>query len=305
MELYFLGTGAAVPSKERNVSSLALRFFGRKKRCWLFDCGEGTQHQLLHAPVKLSQMERIFISHLHGDHLFGLPGLLGSRSFQTDSPLTIYGPPGIEAFVKTALTTSQTHLRYPLEVKELKEGLIYEEKGYRVTALSLAHGIPSFGYRIEEEEQPGSLKVDELKKLGLPPGPLYKELKEGKTIQLPDGRKIRGTDFVGSPKPGRTLAILGDTRPTANAVTLARGVDVLVHEATYRADQEERAAVYHHSTSVQAAETAQEAGVGVLILTHISARYGEEEGEELLAEARKIFPNTYLAHDFWSYPILR
>ena len=101
------------------------------------------------------------------------------------------------------------------------------------------------------------------------------------------------------------MAILGDTRPTANAVTLARGVDVLVHEATYRADQEERAAEYHHSTSVQAAETAQEAGVGVLILTHISARYGEEEGEELLAEARKIFPNTYLAHDFWSYPILR
>lgn len=305
MQLYFLGTGAAVPSKERNVSSLALRFFDGSRRSWLFDCGEGTQHQLLRAPINLGQVERIFISHLHGDHLFGLPGFLGSRSFQSDSPLTIYGPPGIEEYVKTVLTLSQTHLRYSLEVVVVKEGLLFEAQGYRVTALPLAHGIPSYGYRIEEQDQPGALQVHKLKRLGLQPGPLFKELKAGKTIQLADGRRIRGTDFMGPPKRGRRLAVLGDTRPTPNALALAHKVDVLVHEATYRGEHAERAVEHHHSTSLQAAETAREAEVDMLILTHISARYGEEEGEALLAEARRIFPNTHLAHDFWSYQLLR
>ncbi|SEN51578.1 ribonuclease Z [Lihuaxuella thermophila] len=304
MKLYFLGTGAGVPSKMRNVSSLALSWPRYQGQTWLFDCGEATQHQILSSPVTLSKVNRIFITHLHGDHLFGLPGVLGSRSFQgTETPLTLYGPKGLRTFVEVALATSQTHLRYPLDIVEVEHGFTAEDEHFTITAGLLEHGLPSYGYRIEEKDRPGSLDAERLKQIGVPPGPVYQRLKRGETAELPDGRVIDGRDFLGPAKQGMKAAILGDTRMTATCFALAEQVDLLIHESTLRAGQEALAEAFFHSTSVQAAEVARQSQVGTLILTHISSRYSEEECEEMLAEARAIFPRTYLAHDGWSYEV--
>lgn len=304
MKLYFLGTGAGVPSKMRNVSALALTWPRYQGQTWLFDCGEATQHQILSSPVTLSKVNRIFITHLHGDHIFGLPGVLGSRSFQgTEAPLALYGPKGLRNFVEVALTTSQTYLRYPLEIVEVEHGFTVEDDHFTITAGLLEHGIPSYGYRIEEKDRPGSLDAERLKQMGIPPGPVYQRLKRGETVELPDGRAVDGRDFLGPAKKGLKAAILGDTRLTETSFALADHVDLLVHESTLRAGQEALAEAFFHSTSVQAAEVARKSHVGTLILTHISPRYLEEECEDLLAEAREIFPRTYLAHDGWSYEV--
>jgi ribonuclease Z len=303
MELHFLGTGAGIPSKQRNVSAIALRFLNDKGNTWLFDCGEATQHQILYTPLKLSKINKIFITHLHGDHIYGLPGVLGSRSFQgAETPLTLFGPKGLKDFVHTSLSVSSTFLRYRLEVIEVEDGAVFEEQDIVIKVKKLIHGIPSFGYRIEEKDQAGSLQIDKLRALGVPAGPLYGQLKAGKQIQLEDGRLINGEDFLGPCKKGRKIAVLGDTRYTEAAIELARDVDVLVHEATFGADEHELAHQYYHSTSVQAAKVANSAEAFSLILTHISSRYGEN-AERLLNEAKTHFSNTYLAKDLWSYSI--
>ncbi|MDN4593740.1 ribonuclease Z [Polycladomyces subterraneus] len=305
MELIFLGTGAGVPAKERNVSATALKWTERKGRTWLFDCGEATQHQILHSPVKLGKVDHIWITHLHGDHLFGLPGVLGSRSFQeANTPLILFGPEGLRRFVDTVLTVSQTHLRYEWEVREVTPGVVYEDDDVRVICAELDHGIPCFGYRIEEKDRPGSLRTDLLKALGVPPGPLYRRLKAGQDVQLPDGRMIRAREVLGPPKRGRVVTILGDTRPTEAAVRLASQADVLVHEATYRTQEAALAVTHGHATTVDAARTAVRAGVRTLILNHISPRYGVEDEPALLAEARAIFPETYVARDGWCFPVI-
>lgn len=305
MELYFLGTGAGVPSQARNASSIVLKLPMYGGKMWLFDCGEGTQHQILHSPIKLSKLEKLFVTHLHGDHIFGIPGLLGSRSFQGGtSPLTIYGPSGIRRFIMTSLEISATHLSYELNVVEFSDGVVIEEKDFTITIAQLDHVIPSFGFRVAERDLPRKLQVDRLQALGLPPGPVYQTIKQGASVRLPDGRTIDGRDFLDPPKRGRIVTILGDTRPCDAAVTLAKDADVLVHEATYSEQDCDRAARHAHSTAVQAAKVAQRANVSALILTHISPRYHENE-RPLLQEARGVFGRTTIAHDFWSYSVPR
>lgn len=306
MELLFLGTGAGVPAKERNVSSIALQLLEERGATWLFDCGEATQHQILHTSIRPRRIEKIFITHLHGDHIFGLPGLLGSRSFQGgDTPLTIYGPKGIQAFVETSLSVSATRLKYDLQVVEIEEGTVFEDEQFFVIAKQLDHGIPSYGFRVVEKDLPGTLLVDKLQALGIRPGPIYQQIKLGKTVQLDDGTVIDGRDFVGPPQKGRIVTILGDTRYCEASVELAKEADVLVHEATFAAEDGALAYDYFHSTAVQAAEVAKLAGAKKLILTHISSRYQGELSEELLHEARELFPNTELASDFSSFIIPR
>lgn len=304
MEFVFLGTGAGVPSKQRNVSAVALHLLAERGTTWLFDCGEATQHQILHTSVKLGKIDKLFITHLHGDHIFGLPGFLGSRSFQGgDTPLSIYGPKGIKAFIETALAISKTHLRYELFIHEISEGIIYEDAQFIVSARLLDHVLPSFGYRIVEKDRPGRLDVERLKSLGVMPGPVYQQLKAGETVTLGDGRVLDGRDFLGPAKLGRRVAILGDTRPCNAALELARDVHVLVHEATFAADEEKLALDYYHSTTLHAADVAQRAGAEALILTHISSRYQDQSVDQLLLEAKEVFPNTYIAHDLWSYEV--
>lgn len=306
LELLFLGTGAGVPAKERNVSAIALQLLEERGATWLFDCGEATQHQILHTSIRPRRIEKIFITHLHGDHIFGLPGLLGSRSFQGgDTPLVVYGPKGIQSFIETSLAVSSTRIKYDLYVVEISEGVIFEDERFMVIAKQLDHGMPSYGFRVVEKDLPGTLLVDKLQQLGIRPGPIYQQIKLGKTVELNDGTVIDGRDFVGPPQKGRIVTILGDTRYCEASIELAQEADVLVHEATFGAEDGELAYDYYHSTTVQAAEVAKRAGAKKLILTHISSRYQGAMCDELLDEARAIFPNVELARDFASFSVPR
>ncbi|MGM0212720.1 ribonuclease Z [Enterococcus sp. AZ109] len=299
MELEFLGTGAGVPAKHRNVSSIALKLLAERNAIWLFDCGEGTQMQILRTSIRPRKIEKIFITHLHGDHIFGLPGLLSSRSFQGgDEELELYGPPGIEKFVKTALQVSQTRLSYPIRYIEVNEGIIFQDKQFSVECRLLDHGINSYGYRVVEADHEGTLQVEKLEALGIPAGPVYGQIKQGKTVTLKDGRVVNGQDFIGEKKQGRIVTIFGDTRYTPVSMELAKNSDVMVHESTFRKDEEKMARAYNHSTTQQAAKVAKKAQVKQLILTHISARYLAKDALELEKEAQEIFKQTKIAKDF-------
>lgn len=302
MEIEFLGTGAGSPGKFRNVTATALKLLPEINEVWLFDCGEATQHQILRTTIRPRKITKIFITHLHGDHIFGLPGFLSSRSFQNGeepSPLTIYGPVGVEDFVKTSLRVSRSKLAYKLNFVELDaEGTIFEDERFRVSFRYLEHRIPCMGYRIEEKDYPGELQVDKLKELQIPAGPVYGKLKAGKTVTLADGREITGNDFIGPAKKGRIVTILGDTRSTPNVAKLAENADVLVHESTYGKGEAKLAHSYYHSTCVQAAQVAKKANVQHLLLTHISARYVGQMVKTLQHDAQEVFKRTKVVKDF-------
>lgn len=304
LDILFLGTGAGIPAKLRNVTSIALKLLEERKSIWLFDCGEATQHQILHTSLKPRKLEKIFITHLHGDHIFGLPGLLGSRSFQGgDTTLTIYGPKGIKNFIEVSLRVSETHLQYPLIIEEISDGIIFEDDQFVVEAATLDHAVHSYGYRITEKDRIGTLDAVKLKEDGIAPGPIYAKLKNGESVYLEDGRLIHGKDYVGPNQKGKIVTILGDTRPCENAIRLAQQADLLIHEATFAGDSEEMAHNYFHSTTIQAAKVAYKANVKNLCLTHISSRYGKGDWQQLIEEAKTIFPQTVIAHDFMEVSI--
>ncbi|MDT2757805.1 ribonuclease Z [Enterococcus asini] len=299
MEIEFLGTGAGVPAKHRNVTGIALKLLAERNGIWLFDCGEGTQMQILRTTIRPRKIEKIFITHLHGDHIFGLPGLLSSRSFQGGvEPMEIYGPKGVKDFVLTALRVSQTRLAYPLKFIEVAPGVIFQDQQFTVICDKLDHGIDSYGYRVEEADHEGELQVDKLLALGIKPGPIFGQLKRGENVTLPDGSQICGKDFVGQRQTGRIVTILGDTRYTPSAIELGQNADILVHESTFKQDESQMAKSYYHSTTAQAAQVAQKAHVKQLLLTHISARYLAKDVAELEKEARSVFANTRIVRDF-------
>lgn len=306
MHLTFFGTSAGRPTKARNVTSSALMLPEPLHAFWLFDAGEGTQHRMLGTKYKLNRLEKIFITHLHGDHLYGLPGLLSSRSyFEGAVPLEIYGPPGLQAYLNAVFQVSGTHLEYELAVKEIEPGVIVDNDRFKVTAGPLEHRIPCFGYRIEEKDSPGALDLAALAELGLKPGPDYGRLKRGLDVQLPDGTSIRSADVVGPPQKGRIVTILGDTRPCEEAVNLAQDADLVVHEATFAAGMEEKAAAYGHSTVLQAATIASRAGAKKLVLTHFSSRLDAEALLELVEAAKGIVPDSLAAEDYMEIHIAR
>ena len=307
MELQFLGTGAGVPAKMRNVSSIALKLLDERNEIWLFDCGEATQQQILNTTIRPGKIKKIFITHLHGDHIFGLPGLLTSRSFQGgEDELIVYGPKGIKRFIDASISVSHSKLGYPLKVVEFEEdGVLFSDQQFRVEAMKLEHGIPSYGFRITESDQIGELKAEELRAIGVPFGPVFGRLKRGEVVTLEDGRVIDGKDYVSEDIKGRVVVICGDTRFTPKSITLAQNANVLVHEATYEADKEKTARQHFHSTSKQAATIAFEANVQQLYLTHISARYLGHQVSQLEQEARKVFPQTKVVKDFDTFMIGR
>ncbi|MGQ5709061.1 ribonuclease Z [Lactobacillus sp. PSON] len=300
MELQFLGTGAGQPSKQRNVSSLALKLLDELNEIWLFDVGEATQHQILRTNIRLRKITKIFISHNHGDHIFGLPGLLATRSFQGDvGPITIYGPPGLEQFIKTSLRVSRTKVSYPIKFVELKEGgLIYNGQGFKVYTDKLDHRVPSFGYRVVEDSRPGELLMDKLAQYNVPNGPLLGKLKNGEQVVLNDGTILDGKDFLGPNRPGRIITVIYDTRSTPTIAKLAKNADVLVHESTFAGHEAKLAHSYYHSTAVEAATIARDNGVKELCLDHISARYLGAKAKALEKQAKEVFPNTKLVNDF-------
>lgn len=300
MELLFLGTGSGVPAKYRNVSSIALKLLDERNSVWLFDCGEATQHQILKTTIKPRKIDKIFITHLHGDHIFGLPGLLSSRAFQGgDTPVTIYGPKGIKQYVTMSLKLSQSHFKYAIRFEEFSnDTTLLEDDQFIVTTKKLKHGIPSFGFRIQEKDREGELNAEKLRELGVPFGPLFGRLKKGETVTLDNGLELNGKNFIGPKQKGRIITILGDTVKHPNSVELAQDADVLVHESTFSGEEQELAKNYNHSTNIDAAQTAKEANASQLLLTHISARYLFAESKEIERKAQQVFQNTQLMHDF-------
>ncbi|HZG15203.1 MAG TPA: ribonuclease Z [Candidatus Bathyarchaeia archaeon] len=309
MIITFLGTSSGAPTTKRNVSGIALRFT-QKAKWWLLDCGEGTQHQILRAPVKLSQLEKIFITHLHGDHLYGLIGLLASRSLRGggETGVALYGPPGIKEYVDGIMAVSPVHLQYDLSIHTVSPGVIFEDDEIIVKAAAVAHRVPAYAYAIEEKARPGAFRVDLAMQAGIPAGPLFGQLKKGEPVTLPDGRVVEGRDFVGPDIPGRKVVYSGDTGPCQAIIELAADADVLIHEATYVHQEVDLARRAGHSTALEAAQAAKQANVNQLLLTHFSPRYESDEGitmDDLLAEARDIFPETELAEDFSSHEVKR
>ncbi|AXY25913.1 ribonuclease Z [Suicoccus acidiformans] len=306
MELLFLGTGAGVPSKGRNVSSLALKLLDELNEIWIFDCGEATQHQILKTTLKPRKVTHIFITHLHGDHIFGLPGFLSSRSFQggDNEPLTIYGPKGIKGYVESSLRYSQTKLQYPLKIVELdSQGGSIAHQGWLIEYLPLKHGVECFGYRIIEPDKEGELLVGKLQEYNIPNGPIFGQLKRGEIVTLADGTVLDGKDFIGQPKAGRVITILGDTRPNANIDILAKDADVLVHEGTHSQDEAKMAHRYFHSTVADAAKAAERNQVKQLYINHISSRYLAADVKQLANQAKRIFPESQIVHDLQQFEV--
>jgi len=307
LQVTFLGTSSGVPTRARNVSAVALRL-PQRSEMWLFDCGEGTQHQFLRSDLRLSQLRRVFITHMHGDHVFGLPGLLASLglSGSCNAGVDLYGPDPLDAFLTGALNNSSTRIGYPLQVHRVRQAaeqgsVLFEDDDLTVRCTPLTHRVPAYAYRVEQKPLAGRFDIARAKELQIPPGPVYAQLKRGETVTLEDGRVIDGTSLCGPERPGVSLVYCTDTVFSEAAVELARGADLLIHESTFAHAEAEMAFQKQHSTSTMAAQTAAEAGVGQLVLTHLSPRYvagNPVTPDDLLREAQAIFPNTTLARDF-------
>ena len=293
IEVVFLGTSGSIPTPERSAPCLAIKRMGE---LFLFDCGEGAQRQLIRSGLGFPAKLKIFISHLHGDHVFGLPGLIHTLSLlDRRAPLDIYGPPGLRDFLSCIRTTVGLKPRFELRVREVGEGIILSARDYVVKAVWVEHSIPTLAYALEEKPRPGRFHPEKAKELGVPKGPLWKQLQLGMPVRTPDGRLVRPEEVLGPPRRGFKIVYSGDTGWSEALVELARGADLLVHECMFDNSLSERAKEDKHSTPEVAARTALEAGAQRLVLTHISARY--KDPSVLLEQARALFPNTMIAHD--------
>jgi ribonuclease Z len=269
----------------------------------MFDCGEGVQRQMIKARGGFHRRMKIFVTHMHGDHVLGLPGLMQTMALlDREKKLDVYGPPGISEYLACIKKTVQFALTFPVEIHEIEEeGIICEEKEYNVQAAWSDHVIPSLAYALVEKPRPGEFYPEKAKALDVPEGPLWSKLQEGCEVKLVTGRIVKPDEVIGKPRKGRKIVYTGDTRPFKNLTNLAAGASLLIHEATLDDTLAERAAQDGHSTPGQAARDAKKAKADNLVLTHISARYGDTS--VLLEQARKIFKNTQVADDFMKLEI--
>jgi len=292
VKVVFLGTSGSMPTPERSSSSVAVKM-GRN--VILLDCGEGTQRQMVAAHIGFSRVKQIFITHLHGDHLLGAPGLLQSMTLQRrEEPLDVYGPQGTHAFLQ-GVSTTLGGPGFPVTVHEITEpGVEFESKGFTVEVCKADHRGEAWSYAVVEKPRPGKFYPEKASALGVPEGELWKRLQDGEDVEVGDNL-VRSLDVADPPRLGRRLVYTGDTRPSEEITNMAAGANLLIHEATFGDELVERAAEDGHSTVSQAAGVAAKAGVKQLILTHISSRYGD--AEPLLEVARRIFPHTLIASD--------
>ncbi|UEX89122.1 ribonuclease Z [Staphylococcus ratti] len=303
MEITFFGTSAGLPTKERHTQSIALSLEPYETDIWLFDVGEATQHQILHHSIKLGKISHIFITHMHGDHIFGLPGVLTSRSFQggDSKPLTVVGPVGIKAFVEQNLALTHSHLNYPLHIIEINQSIDLSFNQFQVKVRPLNHGVPCFGYRVEAPSTPGKLDVDKLKALGIQPGPLYQQIKTQDTFEF-EGRIYDASPFKGPNKQGPVVSIFGDTKPCESQFILAENADVIVHESTYIEGDKTRANSYHHSHIDDVLQLLSAANVKHGLLTHLSNRYTIEDIAQIEKDIKSKTPVSFqFVRDYTSY----
>jgi ribonuclease Z len=301
LTLTFLGTSAARPTVERAVSAIALQ---REGETLLFDCGEGTQRQMMRYGVSFALAD-IFFTHFHGDHFLGVIGLVRTLGLQgRTEPLRLYGPRGARRLLSAALELGVERSTFTVEIRELEPGEKLPRAGYDLEVFAVDHGGGALGYALREHQRLGRFDPEKARALGIPEGPLWGKLHRGETVEWeemrPDGKAVRRSTgpeaLVGSPRPGRLVVLSGDTRPSTTLVEVAAGADLLVHEATFSTEEKDRAVETRHSTAVEAAQVALAARVKRLVLTHLSARFSAAPGV-LLDEARAVFPETVVARD--------
>lgn len=299
MRITFLGTAASFPTATRNLPAIAV---SRKGELLLFDCGEGTQRQMILSKIGLGSKLKIFITHMHGDHVLGLPGLLQSMSlFDRRASIRIYGPSGLYDFVKAFKDTVKFSLTFPIEIREVNEGVICREEEYSIKAVWVEHTIPTFAYALTEKKRPGIFYPERVKALGIPEGPLWSKLQREGKITLPNEQIITSSQVMGPPRRGRKVVYSGDTRPCKAILKLAEGADVLIYEATLDDSLSDKAYEMCHSTPSQGAKIAKRTHVKRLILTHVSGRY--LDATKLLEQARSVFPVVDVAEDFMAVEV--
>ncbi len=292
IRLTFLGTAASRPTVGRNVTALSVQ---REGDLMLFDCGEGTQRQMMRFGTGFN-VGVIFVTHVHADHFLGITGLLRTMALQgRTEPIRILGPRGSARVLQTAVRLGVERVHFEVDVQEVEPGFQLRGKGYAIEAFDVVHGTPAVGWALVEDPRLGRFDVGRARALGVPEGPLYGRLHRGETVEV-GGRVVEPREVVGPPRPGRLVVYTGDSRPCASTIARARGADLLIHEATFGAEEEERARETFHSTAAEAASLASEARVGSLLLTHVSARYADDP-TPLEREARAIFPHASVAHD--------
>ncbi|MGA8543617.1 MAG: ribonuclease Z [Thermoplasmata archaeon] len=291
MRVTFLGTAGSWPTKERSASAIAVDL---ERELVLLDCGEGTQRQFFQSSASFMRVRRVFLTHFHGDHFLGLPGLIQSMCLNhRTEPLDIYGPPDAKEMVARALSMGYFTLRFPVEVHALAPGESMELDGYTVRTAHAEHPVPSIAYRIDEATRRGRFDAAQAKSLGIH-GPDFRTLEAGESVRVGD-RLVHPSDVMGEPRPGRSLVYSGDTGPSDDIRRLAHRATVLIHEATVAQEIEAEANQWGHSSARQAAELARSAEANALFLTHFSSRY--KELEPLESEARVIFPGSRAARD--------
>jgi ribonuclease Z len=290
----FLGTSASRPTVERNVSSLAVI---REGETLMFDCGEGTQRQMMRYGISFA-LGDIFFTHMHADHVLGVAGLLRTLALEgRTETMRLFGPEGAEKLIRKAVALGSDRQSFPIEITELSAGSPIKRSGYSIVPFPVAHGDRvALGFQILEETRLGRFNPDRARELGIPEGPLWGKLHKGEAVTLPNGRTIEASELVGPTRPGRKVVVTGDSRPCDSTVAAAENADLLVHEATFAEEEAARALETGHSTAREAAEVAMKAGAKKLALNHFSARYSREPGI-LEAEAQAVFPNTVLARD--------
>jgi len=314
MKIKFLGTSAAVPTKERNLPGIILKF--EQSPDWmLFDCGEGTQYQLLHTNYSLPKLSHIFISHLHGDHVFGLFGLLATRNMNNaQNPLTIVGPRGIKKLLNSVFKIVESRFTYKIIFCEItSENTDFQIPHAEIKIVPLEHSIPSYAFVIQEEEKSGRFNIEKAKSYGIPPGPIFGKLKRREKVKLENGKILDGNDFVEKPVPGRKIIIAGDNRKPEILSPYFKNCNLLVHEATFtNAIKEKIKDDYFHATSLRVAEVAERANLKNLILNHFSARFSNsysKTGNDIKTiskEVKSVFSGKYfLANDFDSFQLER
>lgn len=299
LKVVFLGTSSARPTPQRNTAGLVLCY---GSDAFLFDCGEGTQVRIAQSSVRASRFRAICLTHFHGDHVNGLPGLLGTMGLNGyRDPLTLVGPKGTTTWLKTLRQLQILTPSFPIEIVEHGEEEVLSGEGWSVKTVPVIHRIPTVGYRFDEADMRGRFNADRARELGVPFGPLLGQLQRGHTVTLDDGRVIEPSELMGPTRAGRRVAYITDTRPSEKVVDFVRGVDLLIHESTYGDDEKDQAHQRYHSTAAQAAGIAKAAGVKKLVLTHFSSKYMRVNS--LLSEARAIFPNTVAARDLDEFTV--
>jgi ribonuclease Z len=298
MKIVLLGTSSAVPTLYRSLSSTALI---RDGDVFLFDCGEGTQVQLMRAGVRRSKIQAIFIGHLHGDHLYGINGLLSTLHLDNrETPLRVFGPQGLLHYLNAAFRTRSLRFNYPISVEEFPRGFhgrVLDEPEFYVDAMPLDHSIFCLGWRFQEKDRPGVFNLERAEELGIPRGPLFGRLQQGTSVTLDDGRIIQPEEVLGPPRAGQSVAYCLDTQFTEKSIELAGNATVLIHETTFGPDGVDMARERKHSTMEDAARVAAEAGVGQLVATHFSSRYDGRELKKIADQAREVYENIRLAKD--------